>query len=168
MASIYRTFYSPFSSIEDSGRVLQKVQSRLQMLSPQRREQIEAACQRESSSRETPNGLESLERELEDLFDLYCELKIQYEEMSFTESHLPWTLFRERVAALKERAKALLKDTYKTTTQYPSVGFGSPVEPAAAPNTLPRLPSPNLMAAITAELGSSPGADNIPMARIRR
>jgi len=65
IASIYQAYFSPCTSLENSRQVLEEVRSRLEMLSPQRREQIEAACQRGPSSGVTPTSLGSLERALE-------------------------------------------------------------------------------------------------------
>ena len=45
------------------------------------------------------------------LFDMLCRLCKGYEEVSFPERHLPYTLFRKQVTALEQHAKALLNDT---------------------------------------------------------
>ncbi|KAH9962897.1 hypothetical protein BC827DRAFT_1266698 [Russula dissimulans] len=171
VASIYQTYCSPSTSLENSRKELEEVRSRLQALSPERREQIDAACQRiPSSSGESPNSLKALEKTLEILFDLYWTLRNQYAEMPFTESHLPFTTFRQRVGILRTKAKILLTDTHKTTVAFLSVESGSPVGPASEPVIalqLPVPPSPNLMATIAAEQGSSPCADDIPMVFMR-
>jgi len=167
VASIYQTYCSPLTSLENSRQELEDVRLRLQALSPERREQIEAACQRTpSSSGETPNSLKALEKTLDILFDLYWTLKAQYAEMPFTESHLPFTTFRQRVGILRTKATILSTDTHKTTVSFFSVESGSPVGPASDPVIalqLPVPPSPNLMATISAELGLSPCTDDIPM-----
>jgi len=166
IVSVYHTYGSPSASLEHAVQALEKVKSRLQALSPQRREQIEAACQRKSASGETVKSLKDLEAKLDDLFDLHCTLNNQYEEAPFTESHLPFTTFREQVGILSINAKALLKDIYKTTAPVFSVESNSPVGSASEPVIawqLPVPPSPNLMATIAAELGSSPCADDIQM-----
>jgi len=171
IASIYQTYCSPSTSLEDSRKELEKVRSRLQALSPQRREQIEAACQRKPTSGVTVKSLEDLEAQLQDLFDQHCTLENQYEEIPLTESHRPFTTFRKCVSALRNDAKALLKDTNKTTVPFLSIESDSPVEPASEPVIalqLPVPPSPNLMATIAAEQGSSPCAGDIPMIFMKR
>ena len=42
---------------------------------------------------------------------MFCRLSKGYEEVSFPQRHLPYTLFRRQVAALEQHAKALLNDT---------------------------------------------------------
>lgn len=42
---------------------------------------------------------------------MLCRLCKGYEEVSFPERHLPYTLFRKQVTALEQHAKALLNDT---------------------------------------------------------
>ena len=40
-----------------------------------------------------------------------CRLSKRYDEASFTERHSPFSRFRNRVAKLEDRARALLNDT---------------------------------------------------------
>ena len=55
----YRDYASPYTSLAESERKLERVRSRLKELSPQRREEIESQC-RVSNCR----SLEDLERDL--------------------------------------------------------------------------------------------------------
>jgi len=124
----YQAFASPYTSLTESERKLEKVRSRLQGLSPQRREEIETAI------RSNPSGgcksLGDLEKKLQEcvllidavsfafklnagvssLLDQYYRLSEGYEEVTFAERHLPRTLFRKQVSALVQNAKALLND----------------------------------------------------------
>ncbi len=62
VAALYRTYGSPYTSLTESERKLKRVRSRLQGLSPQRREQINIAIQSKSSD---CVSLEDLEDQLE-------------------------------------------------------------------------------------------------------
>ena len=64
VAAIYRTYGSPYTSLTESERKLKRVRSRLQGLSPQRREQINIAIQ------SNPSDCMSLE-DLEDQLETY-------------------------------------------------------------------------------------------------
>ena len=55
----YQTYGSPYASLVESERKLERVRSRLQELSPQRREEIEAQCRASNSK-----SLKGLEAEL--------------------------------------------------------------------------------------------------------
>ena len=59
----YQTYASPYTSLTEVEKRLERVRSRLQGLSPKRREEIEIATRSESF---TGSSLESLEEELEE------------------------------------------------------------------------------------------------------
>jgi len=118
IASIYQSYCSPSASLKQSEIILNDIKSRLESLSPRRREQIQAALQSETSLQEGPKSLEDLEKLLEDLFDLHTRLTKRYDEVPFIESHRPFTTFRRRLEVLKVRATVLRNDTRKTTVPF--------------------------------------------------
>ena len=69
----YDAHASPHASLQASGEQLEKVRSRLQALSPQRREAIEIASRAETVSNDSPlKSLDDLETELEVCVLLIC------------------------------------------------------------------------------------------------
>ena len=62
----YKANASPQASLEASGRKLEKIRSRLQGLSPQRREEIEVATQLGTFGNENPKKLAGIENELQE------------------------------------------------------------------------------------------------------
>ena len=62
VAEGHQAYASPYTSLKDTEGKLKRVRSRLQELSPNRREEIEIATRSESF---TGSSLETLERELE-------------------------------------------------------------------------------------------------------
>jgi len=108
----YQTYASPYTSLTEAGRKLKRVRSRLQGLSPKRREEIEIATQSESPD---DSSLKALEGKLEDLTDMHCRLSKRIEETTFKERHFPYSEFRYHLSRFEEHAKGLLNDTLKTT-----------------------------------------------------
>jgi len=118
--SIYEAHGTTHSSLVASGKKLEKVRSRLQQLSPQRREllEIEIASQSGASLDDAPKSLGDIEKELEVLSDMHCRLSKRYEEETFGQRYLPYSRFRSRVLGLENKINALLYDTWKTTVPY--------------------------------------------------
>lgn len=59
----YQTYASPYTSLTETGRKLEKVRTRIQGLSPKRREEIEVATRSESFN---GSRLEDLEQKLDE------------------------------------------------------------------------------------------------------
>ncbi|KAN0108953.1 hypothetical protein V8E52_009736 [Russula decolorans] len=108
----YQTYASPYTSLTEAGRKLKRVRSRLQGLSPKRREEIEIATRSESFN---DSSLEVLEGELENLTDMHCRLSKRIEETTFRERYFPYSEFRSNLKNFERHARALLNDTLKTT-----------------------------------------------------
>lgn len=124
----YRTYASPYTSLTVAERKLEKVRSRLQVLSPKQREEIEIATRDGSSNQ---SSLEALEKGLEEcvfwltpslfriqvhtgvssLTNMHCRLSKRIEETTFRERHFPYSQFRTKLSRFEEHAKALLNDT---------------------------------------------------------
>ena len=122
----YQTYVSPYASLAESERKLDKVQSRLQELTPQQREEIDARSRASGSK-----GLTVLEKELikyvllndavsfqiqthgwvSSLRYKFYRLSMGCDEMSFMERHIPFSQLRERVRQLVNHSRALFKDT---------------------------------------------------------
>lgn len=76
----YQTYISPAGSLEESERKLKRVRSRLQGLSPQRRENIETATRSNSSNSTSLEGLE-----------IQLEMSVLLiDAVSLSNSYLPW------------------------------------------------------------------------------
>ena len=124
----YQAYASPYTSLTESERKLERVKSRLQGLSPQRREEIEIATRSRASN---CKGLKDLEKQLQEcvsliytvsfeftfmvefirLMDMYDVLSKGYGEVTFAERHLPYSEFRKDVWILQSDAMILLNDT---------------------------------------------------------
>ena len=124
----YQTYASPTTSLTQSEKKLERVRSRLQELSPRRREEIEIVIRSNASD---CRSLKDLEEQLDgcvlridavsfgskftagvsSLLDMFCRLSKRYEEATFAERHFPYSQFRNRVSKLEHLAKALLNDT---------------------------------------------------------
>lgn len=135
----YQTFASPYTSLVESERKLERVRSRLLGLSPQRREEIEASIQSNASG---CKSLHDLEEQLEEcvlllndavsfdskfavrisrLLDMYYRLFKGYEEVTFSTRHNPFSEFRKHVAKLERDAMGLLNDTLVNFSYCPSI-----------------------------------------------
>jgi len=112
IAAVYRNFASPYTTLTESGRKLKRVRSRLQGLSPKRREEIDIAARSDSFN---DSSLEILEGKLEILMDMHCRLSKRIEETTFTELRFPYSEFRDNLSTFENLARDLLNDTWKTT-----------------------------------------------------
>jgi hypothetical protein len=122
-------YASPYTTLAESEKKLKRVKSRLQGLSPRRREEIETASQGKDDSK----SLELLEEQLDEcvllvdvfsfsnskftvgvpsLVNMYCRLSKRCDEARFPERHNPYSEFRIQVSGLEQSAKALLNDTF--------------------------------------------------------
>ena len=126
----YQAYASPYTSLVESERKLKRVKSRLQGLSPQRREEIEIATRSRASN---CKSLNDLEKQLQEcvlliiiyafsfefkfmvgfirLMDMYDVLSKGYGEVTFAERHLPYSEFRKDVWSIQSDASVLLNDT---------------------------------------------------------
>ncbi len=124
----YQAYASPSTSLTESEKKLERVRSRLQGLSPQRREEIDIAIRSKASN---CKSLKDLEKQLQEcvlligpvslelkfmagftsLMDMHCILSKGYGEVTFAERHFPYTEFRKNVSNLQDDAGALLNDT---------------------------------------------------------
>lgn len=124
----YQAYASPYTSLTESERKLEKVKSKLQELSDQRREEIEIATRSRASN---CKGLKDLEKQLQEcvlliytvsfelklmvefirLMDIHGVLSIGYGEATFAERHLPYSEFRKDVSILQRETSELLNDT---------------------------------------------------------
>jgi len=137
VVSGYQAYASPYTSLMESERKLERVKSRLQGLSPQRREEIEIATRRRGSN---CKGLKDLEKELQELMDMYDVLSKGYGEATFAERHLPYSEFRKDVWILQNDAMVLLNDTLTTTVPYLMDKGFSPENPMERPSS-PKSPN---------------------------
>jgi len=155
----YQTYASPNSSIMESERKLKRVESRLQGLSPQRREEIENSIR---SGAFACKSLKDLQDQLDQLLDSHCRLLKRYDEATFAQRHFPYSDFRNRVSRLEDLAKELLHDTFKTTVPFVNdidIGFDpkpSRLRPASSE-------SPHAFSTLSAPF---PDADAIPLPRV--
>lgn len=133
----YQTYASPYTSLVESERKLERVRSRLQGLSPQRREEIEIATRSRASN---CKGLKDLEDQLQELMYMYDVLSKGYGEVTFAERHLPYSKFRKDVSALQDEASELLNDTLTTTVPYLMDKVFSLENPAERPSS-PKSPA---------------------------
>ncbi|KAH9998579.1 hypothetical protein BJV77DRAFT_700237 [Russula vinacea] len=147
----YQTYASPTTSLTQSEKKLERVRSRLQELSPRRREEIEIVIRSNASD---CRSLKDLEEQLDGLLDMFCRLSKRYEEATFAERHFPYSQFRNRVSKLEHLAKALLNDTLKTT-----VPFVDDIEydPTSGSRSLDAFSTPS---------APFPDADAIPLSRV--
>jgi len=111
----YQAHASPYISLTESERTLEKVRSRLKGLSQQRRDEIEIATQSKVTN---CKSLKDLEGQLEDLMDTHCVLSKESGEVTFVERFRPYSNFRKNVADLKKDVAELLNDTQTTTVPY--------------------------------------------------
>jgi len=111
----YQAYGSSYTSLTESERTLERVRSRLQGLSQQRRDEIEIATRSKGSN---CKGLKDLEEQLQDVMDMHCILSKGYGEATFAERHLPYSKFRKNVSDLQKAASELLNDTLTTTVPY--------------------------------------------------
>jgi hypothetical protein len=129
---VYQFHGSPNASLENSRKRLDKVRSRLQEITPQRREEFEIAARMNTSNGGTIKSIENLEEQLEEcvlltracdfkfkftvhvssLSDTLCRLTKWYEHASVLDRHLPCTQYRLRVVNFENKVKALLDDTW--------------------------------------------------------
>jgi len=122
----YQAYASPYTSLTESERKLERVRSRLQGLSEQRRDEIEIAIRSKASN---CKSLKDLEGQLQDLMDMHCILSKGYGEATFAERHLPYSKFRKNVSDLQKVASELLNDTLTTTVPYLMDKGFSPEDP---------------------------------------
>jgi len=109
----YKSYASPCASLAESKSMLETVKSRLQELSPQRREEIDAQCRASSCK-----SLKDLEGRLDFLMNAYYRLSSGSDKMTLVERHIPFSEFRQRVRKLDRDTKGLFKDTLSTTVPH--------------------------------------------------
>ena len=124
----YQTYASPYTFLMQSGRKLKRVKSRLNGLSPERREEVEIATRTRATHCKSLKDLEGQLQgcvlliyahsfefifmagfiRLEDTYDILTQ---GYGDMTYAERHLPYTEFRKSVSLLLTDACGLLNDT---------------------------------------------------------
>jgi len=132
----YQAYASPYTSLTESERKLERVKSRLQGLSRERREEIEIAIRSRASN---CKSLKDLEKQLQELMDMYDVLSKGYGEVTFADRHLPYSEFRKDVWILQTDAMVLLNDTLTTTVPYLMDKGSSPENPMERPSS-PKSP----------------------------
>jgi len=156
----YQAFASPYSSLANSERKLERVRLRLKELSPQRREEIDSQCR--ASNRKS---LKDLEEELESLMDTYYRLSKGGDEMTFVKRHIPFSEFRQHVRKLDHDTRELFNDTLTTTVPHlDDMGF-DPQNPGLATDRSSSSGSP-IAFPVPNHPASSTSADVIRMVRV--
>jgi len=159
----YQAYASPYAWLAKSERKLERVRSRLQELSPQQREEIDSQC-RVSNCK----SLKDLEVKHRTLMNTYYRLSKGCDEMAFVDRHIPYSEFRYHLSRFEEHAKALLKDTLKTTVpcvddmgfdQFDPQNPGLAMDRSSSSESSITFPIPNHPA-------SSTIVETIPMTRV--
>jgi len=171
VAAGYKAFYSPYTSLQESEKKLDKIRRRLEGLSEARRNEIEIeiAARSQSLNGEAPKGIDTLELDLEILSDALCRLTKHYQEAGYMERHLPHSMLRAHVGRLNTKVKTLLDDTMTTTVPFvDDIGLNISDDPRQVTAVLARSESvlPDGARAIPTRLGSPSATNTIPLTTV--
>jgi len=109
----YRNFASPHKTLSEACKILLNIKTHLDGVTPTRRHEIEAAAARNKC-----RGLEDIEGEFQNLWDIHSDLSQKYEESSYIQRHLSGEL-RSLINRLDFDVKILMNDTRTTTRAQP-------------------------------------------------
>jgi len=130
----YRNIGSPHKTLKGSWETLRNIQTHLRVVTPSRRQAIEAAAAMNKC-----RTLKDIEGEFQNLWDMHSDLSQKYEESSYIQRHLSGEL-RSLINRLDVDVKTLLYDTRTTTRAQPIIPTLTPRPSGDQSNFFPIFP----------------------------